>query len=657
MATNGGAAGGNSGSIRAGRAHVEMSAKDAGLSKTLDNILKRMKSFGKSTAAIGAAIGGAGAAGLGGIFSTLSKSIDRASELQRISTKLGVTTEQMSEFAYAASTTGMSLEDLTGQFENLAERVAQGAQGTGEAAETFKKLGIDAKQLALQNPIEQMITLAQAMEGVTNQTERLGMLSSLGGDQFQWMGNLFRLGPGGIRKLMGEARDVGSSLNSEVAQNAVKAERAFSRAWTAIRNSILAVGEALLPQIDTIEQVAAYIVMAAKAARQFIGENKTLVLGITAAFAAMVAIGGTLVTVGGGVAIVAASVSGLVAAFGAMSGVLAALAAPVGIATALFVGFSAVFVGVLDSLGMLDGVITNLAESWSYFRGIFGQGFEGIKAALSVGDFSTAFQIGLATLNVLWQKFVLRLTAGWVAFKSDFVDGWEEATTGIALIWTDVVGGIKTAFNSLGMWIDRTFSELIGGLARKMGEIFEAVLGQRMVRDYLGTGTTKALRGVADRLKGMTDPKLFNDNSNAIGNETAQLQQALRDDLKRSLAERKAARQEEIRGQLDSVKGAELTLKSLVDGAKLQAEIAEKTKLAMEALGSVFGVMFASQKAGIVQGVKSAGTLGGFNADRAGQQFGAAPRVFDKIENNTREAANLLEGMVDKLDGIRAEYT
>jgi len=179
--------------------------------------------------------------------------LDRSTEIAKLSTKLGVSTEQLSEFAYAAELTGQSFQDLEGHWENLAERVAQGATGGGEAAETFKKLGIDAGQLKLQNPVEQLITLAEAMRGVTNETERLGMLSSLGGDKFQGLNALFKQGPEGIRKMMGEAKTVGASVSSESAAAAVKTEQAFLRAWTSIKSIFWSVGEAFLPLVDTLQ--------------------------------------------------------------------------------------------------------------------------------------------------------------------------------------------------------------------------------------------------------------------------------------------------------------------------------------------------------------------------------------------------------------------
>jgi ribosomal protein L12E/L44/L45/RPP1/RPP2 len=162
--------------------------------------------FGKRLAGIGGGLLGAGGGLLGALGLGTKSLLDRAGELGKLAEKLGVPVEQLSAFAYAADTTGQSLEDLAGHFENLAERVAQGANGAGEAAETFKKLGIDANALKLQNPVDQLITIAEAMAKVTNETERLGMLSSLGGDQFQNLNALFKKGPAGIRALMAEAK-------------------------------------------------------------------------------------------------------------------------------------------------------------------------------------------------------------------------------------------------------------------------------------------------------------------------------------------------------------------------------------------------------------------------------------------------------------------
>lgn len=655
---SGGASSGASGSIRAGRAHVEMSAKDAGLSKALDAIAKRAKTFGKTVAASGAALLGIGGTGLGTIGKAFGDFISNASGLQRLASKLGVGTAELSSFAYAASTTGMSLEDLTGQFENLAERVAQGAEGSGEAAETFKKLGIDAAQLKLQNPVDQMITLAEAMQGVTNETERLGMLSSLGGDQFQWMNVLFKQGGGGIRKLMQEAGSVGAVLKDETAADAVKAAQAITRATTALRNAFLAVGAAILPQVEMIEKVSALVVKVVGDIRQFIDENQSLVLGIAAGSAALIAFGSALLVTGLGITaavILAGSlVAGIVAIKAAFVAALPAMIA-VGVATAAVALIFHSLSGYAEKFGLITAAVEGIGQAWESLRETVGLSFEGIKAALSIGDFSAAFKIAVASLNVVWQQFVLGLELAWAGFKDIFVDGWDTVTAEIALLWVDLGYQIRSIFDSLGRWIDQTFSDVIGAVARKLGAIVEKVASQRLVRDAVGLNATKQLKELAQQLKATSNPTLFQSDQKQLDAEVNATRQAIRDDLARSLAERHQARFNDVNGQNGVVAQAKRDLEMLVDAAKFKAAIQKATEASLALAQMGMATVFAQEKASI-QSAISAGTRGGFDVSRAAEQFGSGGAVQDKIEKNTRDARDLLKDLVDIIPGIRSEY-
>mgnify|MGYP000311165585 CR=1 FL=1 len=452
MAVNGnGKGGGGGGKIRAGRAYVELSAEDAGLRKALDKARAMVMKFGKATAGIGAGLLGTGGGVLGGLSAGLGKVLERNSEITRLAQKLGVSTEQLSQFAYAAETTGMSFEDLTGQFENLAERVSQGANGAGEAAETFKKLGIDAAQLKLKNPIDQMIELAGAMQGVTNQTERLGMLSSLGGDQFQWMENLFARGPEGIRALMGEAQNVGASLDSNVAKQSQKTSQAFNRAWASIKNAVLSVSSALLDNAETIEWVTSGIVNIAKAVRNFINDNKRLI-GIVAAVAAgIAAVGGILLSVGLGLAAAATAASGLVAAFSAIGSVVAAVFTPVGaIVAGVVVVVAALAAGVvylgkmfLENTEMGRNLASSIGAAFRYLLDIFKTTWGGIVDAIRSGDLRLAWDIAVAGITVVWKTAMVGLQEMWNKFKDYVVDGAFELKRQLQLILPDTISGTR----------------------------------------------------------------------------------------------------------------------------------------------------------------------------------------------------------------------
>lgn len=625
-----------------------MTAKDAGLSKTLDNFKRRISNFGKGLAKTGGLLAGGGLAGLGVIGKSFDGFLDRAGDLQRLATKLGVTTEQLSEFAYAAETTGMSLEDLTGQFENLAERVAQGAAGAGEAAETFKKLGIDANQLKLQNPVEQMITLARAMDGVTNETERLGMLSSLGGDQFQWMNNLFKRGPDGIRALMAEAKSVGSSLSGEDAANSVRASLAIQRSWTAVKNTFFAVGAALLPMVDRIESVSAAVVKGAAQIREMIAANSELVLGITAGLAVVTALGGAFIALGLGLVAAASAFGGIMTGVSFLIGaipVLLKLAVIAAVATAVVYALRE----LADAFGVLEPImqrfhesLAGLAEAWQFVKDTVGTGAEGIKAALSLGDVVGAFRISVATIKVLWRGLVVALTGAWDAFKEVIVDGWEEANGGLKLAFNDLRHSVQQVFNALAVFVSDMFASIIRG-------VHQALVGLTKWAGYglaaagpAGVAAAFGLRAAAKNLGEAPDARFVKDQSDRIEAERMAEEKRIQAEVAAALGRRAIARVRDEDEAMRELNEAKRELDNLVNDAKRRAAVVpEPPKAATPP--AVLRSLVATQL----------GSRGTFSADRAGFM---ASNELHAIERNTFEAKRLMERMVDKIDGVRAEF-
>jgi len=399
----------------------------------LQSIADKAKKIGHGVAFAGAGITAGGAAIVAPLAAAFKGMLDRSTEIAKLSTKLGVSTEQLSEFAYAAELTGQSFQDLEGHWENLAERVAQGATGGGEAAETFKKLGIDAGQLKLQNPVEQLITLAEAMRGVTNETERLGMLSSLGGDKFQGLNALFKQGPEGIRKMMGEAKTVGASVSSESAAAAVKTEQAFLRAWTSIKSIFWSVGEAFLPLVDTLQAGVSLFVGLIGGVRAFIQNNKILVM-------VLAGVGLTLAAIGVGVI----ALGGIITAFGAVASAVGTI---VGVAwspitlTILGVGLALVAITAIvagltyaffkfTEVGKLVG--SSLGEMFGNMWATAKQTFGGIADAMKAGNFSLAWKIATKGLHVIWKDFVIGMKSAWNEFLKWYFTKTMDAVKAVA---------------------------------------------------------------------------------------------------------------------------------------------------------------------------------------------------------------------------------
>ncbi len=489
LSGSGGAAGGG---IQAGKAFVELYLDDSKAKSGLGRIKASFSTLGQSLAKLGAGLGGVGSVVAGNLAGAFKVAIDRGVEFQRLGDKLGVPVEQMSAFAYAAETTGVSLDDLKGHFENLAERVAQGAMGSGEAADTFRRLGINAAQLKLQNPVDQLITLSESMSKVTNETDRLGMLSTLGGDQFQWLNSLFKLKPDGIRALMSEAKGLGAVVSGEEAKQATEAWGALNRVWTAAKNGFVSLGAAMLPQVDSIKSVSDSIVKVIGDSREWLSQNKEVVVAVAGGAAALVGIGGGLIALGGVFAGVSAGISAIgvligpvTAGFGILTATVGALLTPVGILTA---GIAAVGLGLVaftkQGRGAFESVKGSAVSVGSALSGWAGgvretatQAWGGISDAIKAGDLGLAAKIALAGVNVEFTKLVAKLTEYWVAFKDVFVNTWKDAVTAVKLTVS-------------GMLIDLSKQLMMSPWWRKYTERFAS--GASRVTGFLGANESSA---------------------------------------------------------------------------------------------------------------------------------------------------------------------
>jgi hypothetical protein len=296
-----GGSGGNAGAIRAGKAFVELAMKDTGLQLGLKRAAALVANFGAAFVKVGA-VGAGGLAAAAGGLALLGKSAgDRAVDFDRLSKRVGVPIDQLSAFAYAAGKTGEEIGNLEGHFENFAERVYQASQGTGEAAETFKKLGLNARDLIKMNPAEQMIAVADAMSKITNNTERRGILSALGSDQFQGLNDLFSMGSDGIRKLMSEAKDIGAVLDPAETKDAAAAMGELNRAWTAGKNAAMSLGSAILPTAANAKKFADFSIFAIGQAKEWVSTSAELVKSMLAVDSSVGGIVGHFATLGEGI--------------------------------------------------------------------------------------------------------------------------------------------------------------------------------------------------------------------------------------------------------------------------------------------------------------------------------------------------------------------
>lgn len=209
------------------RMHIEIGARLTRLETDLKranriasrNAKQLERAFSSAARAIKVTVG---AAAVGAVTVLGKRAVDTADKVGKLSQRLGLTTNALSELQFVAERSGVRVEQLNMGLQRMTRRVAEAAQGTGEAKAAIKELGLDAQKLAQMSPDQQFEAIAEALSGVASQSDKVRLAFKL--FDSEGVGLLQTMGDGaeGIRKLREEARRLGASIGPEMTQNAAQ---------------------------------------------------------------------------------------------------------------------------------------------------------------------------------------------------------------------------------------------------------------------------------------------------------------------------------------------------------------------------------------------------------------------------------------------------
>lgn len=134
-----------------------------------------------------------------------------AKEINILSQRMGMSTQEFQEWDYVLKRTGSSAEEAQGDIAALAEKAKDAAEGSGEAAELFDQLGVSVmnsrRQLKSQN--ELFSEVVTALQKMTNETERNAIASALLSTTGENLGPILNMTKEELAALKQEAKDTG----------------------------------------------------------------------------------------------------------------------------------------------------------------------------------------------------------------------------------------------------------------------------------------------------------------------------------------------------------------------------------------------------------------------------------------------------------------
>jgi len=190
----------------------------------------------------------AGAAGAMA-FQSLATGSDN---LLKFSNRVGISVEALSELKFVAEIAGLTVEQFTMAMQRSTRRIAEAAQGTGEAKDALRELGLDASKLVAMSPDRQLEAIADAMLGVTNQADRVRLAMKLFDSEGVAMIQTMQGGSKEIRQLRKEAEALGGTLSKSEAEDFAAYNDSLVRLKTSFGNLGKALSTVLLRPIQAV---------------------------------------------------------------------------------------------------------------------------------------------------------------------------------------------------------------------------------------------------------------------------------------------------------------------------------------------------------------------------------------------------------------------
>ena len=418
-----GVAGATSQGVRAGRAFVELFSKNDALYKGLNDAKRRLNQWAVGLAKTGAVVGGVGAAAAAPLAALLKQAAGRGDEAQRLADRFGTTTTAVQELSYAFEKGGMDLHEFGGFMDSLAAKVSAAADGNTELIEGLR--GLNGRALINKSVPDQIDLIADKLASIVSEQDRVKHANDLGlGGMLPYLKD----GAAGLARLKAEAAGVGAVLSPEEAKQGQAVMREWARLWREGTYTLMALGRALLPGADGVHSLADTVSGYLKQAREWVGNNKGVVLGVAAAAVGLVGLG-----VAFGVASAGASV--LAAAVGLVGTVLGALFSPVGLIAA-----------AVGGLGYLLFTQTEIGRGWAAGMGAYFEQtkknalgtLDGLASAVGRGDLQAAWEIACAFVGVEWARLWAAAKGVWFDVLDWFGDGWDEAVKNLKVMWADL---------------------------------------------------------------------------------------------------------------------------------------------------------------------------------------------------------------------------
>lgn len=236
---------------------VQLEAQTAKYSADLDKAKRKLGMFERSTKQTLRDIGKAFAqfaAASGVALTAFAKSaLDNADELSKMSQKVGISTEALSQLDYAAKISGASIEELRKGFVRLSKNALDASAGLAAPKRAFDALGISVKKADgnFKGTEELLLEIADAYAGLEDGAGKAAISQDLFGRAGAQLIPLLNQGRDGIEKLKKEADALGLTLSTSAGLAAEEFNDNIERLTSVLKGAFNQALQQVLPVMES----------------------------------------------------------------------------------------------------------------------------------------------------------------------------------------------------------------------------------------------------------------------------------------------------------------------------------------------------------------------------------------------------------------------
>lgn len=604
--------------IRAGRAFVEVYADKTKLARGLKSISADLKAFGAGISSLGRKFMLLGAGVVAPLLAATKHFMKVGDQLDKMALRTGLSTNALSELGFAAEQSGTDIEAVEKAVRKMQKTITDASTGEKTYVDALKMVGLSFADLQGMNPEDQFTAIADGMNAIQDPTKKAAAAVEI----FGRAGTQLIPMLGDMRALRAEAVRLGLSIGPQQAKQAAELEDAWNRVKRSFGAVAVAIGSSLAPMMTGLSEK---IKVGIGSIREWIGENKNLIITIFYAGVSAVAAGVGLFALGKAISFVGmmfsatlAITKAAVATFGFLQSAALLLANPfvlVGVAAAALGGY------LLYASGAAGKAATFISQTFATLLSEVTETFGIIADSMAAGDFVSAAKVGWALVKLEWTKGVAFITGLWEGFKGF----WDEATTGLALGMINAVANIRSIWAGLMNWMKNLW-------VKWETMLYSSPLYQKMVgkaSEMMGGPSEKE---VARTMKGMAagGGKRLAANDAEAAKQKAQIEadrKAQADILGGDLLRRGGERDAKIKAAQDAVDAA----RAEWEGAKQEAvaKAAGGTKFDFAGAGAGLDLGAAGPKSS-VRGTFSASAVAGLGAGSLQERIANATELSKK---------------------------